>query len=92
MSGNLEGPTLEGVASQLHLSPRTLRRHLKEQGTNFQTIFNNVRKEMAIGLLKETRLSVEEISSQLNFSDTANFRNAFKRWTGMSPGAFRKLP
>lgn len=90
LANELQTPSMELVADRLDLTPRTLRRHLKEQGTNFQTILDEVRRDLALELLKETRLTVDEIAEKLNYADTANFRNAFKRWVGMPPGQYRK--
>jgi len=84
--------TLDGIAEYFDVSPRTLRRHLKEQGTSFQEIINSVRKDLAAKLLKDTTLSIEQIADKLRFSDAANFRNAFKRWTGTPPSSYRKQP
>ena len=83
-------PRLEQVAAQLHLSPRTLKRRLREQGTGFQAIVDSVRLEQARLLLTETALSVDAIAASLGYSDTSNFNRAFRRWQGLSPAAYRR--
>jgi AraC-like DNA-binding protein len=82
-------PTLSEVASQLHLSPRTLRRKLEATQNSYNQILEDVRKKLAIRYLLETPMTTEAISERLSYSDAANFRHAFKRWTGTAPRAFR---
>lgn len=91
LDGETVLPSLEDVARQLNVSSRTLRRNLKNQGTNFQSILNNTRKELAIESLTISNKSVEQIATDLNFSDPSNFRSAFKRWTGTTPSKYREL-
>lgn len=82
-------PDVEAVAGQLHMTSRTLRRKLQAQDTSYQAILNDVRKQLAIDYLRKTRMNTEDIAVSLGFSDAANFRNAFKKWTGKTPGEFR---
>lgn len=82
-------PPLPEVASRLHLSPRTLRRKLEVVGSSYNLILEDVRKKLAIRYLLDTPLTTEAISEKLSYSDAANFRHAFKRWTGTAPRAFR---
>lgn len=82
-------PTLSEVASRLHLSPRTLRRKLETTDSSYNQILEDVRKKLAIRYLLDTPLTTEAISEKLSYSDAANFRHAFKRWTGTAPRAFR---
>lgn len=79
------------VASNLNMSARTLRRKLREEKTSFRNLFDELRMEMAIRYLRETDLTVEHISESLGFSDVANFRQAFRRWTKAAPHKFRKM-
>jgi AraC-like DNA-binding protein len=82
-------PSLSEVASRLYTTPRTLRRKLAEQGTSYQQILNDVRKSLAIKFLRETRLSMDEIAERVGFSDSRNFRQAFKKWTDTTPSSHR---
>ena len=84
-------PSLTDVASQLYTTPRTLRRKLAEQGTSYQQILNDVRKRLAIKFLRETQLSMDEIAERVGFSDSRNFRQAFKKWTDSTPSSHRPL-
>jgi AraC-like DNA-binding protein len=79
------------VASDLHMSERTLRRKLREENTSFRNLVDQLRMEMAIKYLRDTDLTVEAISESLGFSDAANFRQAFRRWTNAAPQTFRDI-
>ncbi len=82
-------PTFEQTASEFHLSTRTLRRRLADEGTSFLEILREVRMELAKQYLGETRLSIKEISGLLGFSEVANFQRAFKLWSGVTPSHYR---
>lgn len=82
-------PDVETVAGQLHMTSRTLRRKLQAQDTSYQTILTEVRKQLAMDYLRKTRMSTEDIAASLGFSDAANFRHAFKKWSGKTPSEFR---
>lgn len=87
ISGNT--PTLEQLASQLFMSPSTLKRRLKEQNTTYQEIKAEERFLKAQEMLQQGFQS-ESIAEQLGFSDASNFTKAFKKWSGMTPRAFRQ--
>jgi len=82
-------PNLESVSQELNMSSRSLKRKLKAADSSFQKILDNVRKAEAIEFLCHTELSIDDISLQLGFSDPSNFGRAFKKWTGVSPRAYR---
>jgi AraC-like DNA-binding protein len=84
-------PSLEQIAHRLHMSSRTLRRHLDEEGTSFREILSEVRRELASRHLTEGRLAIGEIAFLLGFSEPSAFHRAFKQWTGHAPHAFRTL-
>jgi AraC-like DNA-binding protein len=79
-------PTAEHVSEALGMSPRTLRRRLKDEGTSHQQLLDGVRKELARSYLAEGKLGVAEVAFLLGFSDPSAFHKAFRRWTGRSPG------
>jgi AraC-like DNA-binding protein len=88
--GNLMRPrSLGDIAGQLYMSERTLRRKLREESTSFRILADQLRTEIAIKYLRDTELTVEAIAELLGFSDAANFRQAFRRWTKATPHAFR---
>lgn len=80
---------LDQAARQLHISPQTLRRHLREEGSSFQALKDQLRRDLAIYQLGQTQTSIREIAEQLGFSEPSAFHRAFKKWTGLPPGAYR---
>jgi AraC-like DNA-binding protein len=82
-------PTMETVARQLTTTVRTLRRKLEAEGASFTQILDDVRCNLAKEYLRSTKLSTEDISELVGFSEVANFRHAFRRWTGSTPANFR---
>lgn len=83
-------PSLEQVADALALSPRTLKRRLALRGASFSELLDAHRRERAVLLLRSSRLPMDEIALKLGYSDAANFTRAFRRWTGMAPGQYRR--
>ncbi|MBB6523081.1 AraC family transcriptional regulator [Pseudoteredinibacter isoporae] len=82
-------PGIKTLAEKLHLSERSLRRRLQEENSSYQQLLNDIRFELAKQYL-DAGLSIEQIAELLEYSETANFSHAFKRWTGLSPVQFRK--
>jgi len=82
-------PDLEGVAKSLNMSSRSLKRKLKAVDSSFQVILDSVRKAQAIEYLCHSSRTIDDISRLLGFSDPSNFGRAFKKWTGLSPRAYR---
>jgi len=84
-----ELPDFEEVASRLRITPQTLRRRLREEGASYQEIKDNIRRDAAIGYLSRPQLSIMEIAQLMGFSEPSTFHRAFKKWTGLTPGAYR---
>jgi AraC-like DNA-binding protein len=82
--------SLEEVAKKLHVSSRTLKRKLADEGTAFSKVLDDERRAHALLLLRAPEPTLDEIADRLGYSDLANFTRAFRRWTGQTPGAFRK--
>lgn len=82
--------SIEQIATDLHLTKRTLQRRLQAQNTNFAQLRDDLRFHYAIKFLIDDQMSVDLVSRGLDFSDRTSFTNAFKRWTGLSPSTFRK--
>jgi AraC-like DNA-binding protein len=80
----------EDVAAMLHMSARTLQRRLESEGTRFSEVLDRVRERHARRLLMDPSLGLAEIAYRAGFADLATFSRAFKRWTGIPPGAFRR--
>ena len=80
---------IESVAAELAMTSRTLRRRLADEKTTFQDLLREIRTQFAITYLRETEMKIEDIADRVGFSDAANFRHAFRRWTNKSPSEFR---
>jgi|RhiMetdeSRZDD1v2_1073273.scaffolds.fasta_scaffold11666_4 AraC-like DNA-binding protein len=78
------------LARQVGVSPRTLHRRLQEHGTSYQTLLDTVRCDLARSYLGEQHLAIDEVAFLLGFAETSTFYRAFKRWTGMTPGEYRR--
>ncbi len=85
-------PHIQKVAATLGMNVRTLQRRLAEAGTTHNQLIDEVRFEAATRLLADHDLTLAEIASALGYSDPAHFTRAFSRWTGRTPGAYRRRP
>jgi len=83
-------PEVEHLASALNMSLRSLQRKLQEEGTSYNTLLDETRRELAACYIDDRQLSISEISYLLGFSEPANFTRAFRRWTGKAPSSFRE--
>jgi len=86
----LLGDSIDALAAELGLHPRTLQRRLREEGEQWSGIVGRVRQHLACEWLNSTALSVEDISERLGFADRRSFTQAFTRWTGQTPSDFRR--
>lgn len=82
-------PSQENMAEELGMSARTLIRKLKAEHTSYQTLLDEVRKELACWYLQNSDLSIERIAEHLGFIDTSNFSRVFRRWMGCTPSQFK---
>ena len=85
-----QADTIQGAATALLLSTRTLTRRLKEEGTSYQMVKDALRRDIAVQQLIHTDLSITQIALGLGFDSTAVFHRAFRGWTGSTPGAYRR--
>ena len=77
------------VAEKLNITERTLRRRLTADGTNFRTIFDDIKNTLARNYLRKTSLNVLEIADLLNYEEATNFHRAFQRWNSTTPADYR---
>ncbi|MBT2476758.1 AraC family transcriptional regulator [Streptomyces sp. ISL-94] len=89
LRGSPRLPALGEVAARLAVSPATLRRRLQREGTSFQRLKDQVRRDAAIAGLAEGGEPIAELAARLGFSEDTAFHRAFRRWTGTTPGAYR---
>lgn len=83
-------PDLAAAADALHMSASSLQRHLATEGTSFQSLKDELRRDMAIVRLNTSAVPLATLADELGFADSAAFQRAFKNWTGGAPGAYRR--
>lgn len=89
-SAPIESGLVDRVARALHMSVRTLQRKLVANGTTFREVSDEVRGRIAEGYLADPKVSIAEVAFLLGFSEPSSFNRAFRRWTGESPGRWRR--
>ncbi len=83
-------PRMADIARGLGLSARSFHRRLSEQGLSFHTLTEETRREIAIAMLQKENYALSEVAFLTGYSEQSAFNRAFKRWTGMTPAAYRK--
>lgn len=83
-------PSLDDSAHALFMSGRSLSRKLGDEGTSFQKIKDEWRRDLAIQRLVKTGDPIDHIAALIGFDNTSAFHRAFKGWTGSTPGAYRR--
>jgi AraC-like DNA-binding protein len=83
-------PTLTGAARRMGASTRTLQRALRAAEMSYDTLLDETRRRLSIEYLGDDRLSIGEVAVVVGYSEPATFYRAFKRWTGVPPGAYRR--
>jgi AraC-like DNA-binding protein len=78
------------VAGSLSMHRRTLSRRLDEEGTTYQAAIDDVRLAVATHQLRDTRITLDDIAANLGYASVNTFIRAFARWTGVSPGHWRR--
>ena len=84
-----KAPNIEAAARAFNVTSRTFRRKLAAEGTSFRELRCQVRETLAAEYLRTTDLTTAEIAERIGFSDSANFRSAFKRWKNLTPTEYR---
>jgi AraC-like DNA-binding protein len=82
-------PDMGGVARDLGLSTRSLRRRLADDGVSYKALVQSVLEIRATQLLSDPNRTIQETAAEMGFSDPSAFQRAFKRWKGMNPGQFK---
>jgi AraC-like DNA-binding protein len=83
-------PGFDALAKRLDSSPSALRRALEREGTSFRAIKDALRRDLAIEQLSHGDLPVPEIARAVGFAEPSAFHRAFKQWTGVRPGEYRR--
>ena len=84
-------PGIQDLARELHLSTRTLQRRLTDEGTTFQSLLDDARRELARHYLLHSTRELNETAYLLGYEDANSFFRAFHNWEGTSPGQWRLL-
>lgn len=84
------GADLQQIAERLALSPRTLQRRLREAGLSFNQLVDQTRQQLVVHYLRDPALDLAEIAFLVGFSEPGSLARAFRRWTGHSPGEYRR--
>src|SRR5690606_17931894 len=82
-------PTLGAVAKRMGVSTRTLQRSLHAAQHSYEALLDDTRRQLSIEYLGDDRLTLGEVAVVVGYSEPATFYRAFKRWTGVTPGAYR---
>jgi AraC-like DNA-binding protein len=85
-----EAHDADAIARHLHVSTRSLHRHLRDEGASLQRLKDEVRRERAEALLVRTDHPVKQVALAVGFADEKAFARAFKGWTGETPRGFRR--
>jgi AraC-like DNA-binding protein len=83
-------PDFCDLAGALHMSERTLRRRLEQEGVQLRELIEETRREQACRYLESSAMSVSEIAYRLGFAHPPAFHRAFRRWLGVSPLQYRR--
>jgi AraC-like DNA-binding protein len=78
------------AARELGLSDRSLRRFLAAKGTSYRLLVRTLRQRHADDMLRDPERTIQDTASALGFANVRAFHRAFKQWTGMTPGEFRR--
>jgi AraC-like DNA-binding protein len=81
---------LNDMAAAMGVTPATFRRRLNREGTSYRAIKDQLRRDLAISHLTDSVRSTTEIGCDLGYSERSAFERAFKKWTGVVPGKFRR--
>lgn len=80
-----ELPSLQEISDRLHMTTPTLHRRLGNDGTSYQKLKDECRRDAAIEYLKEGNITTAQLAERMGFSDSSTFHRAFKKWTGKTP-------
>lgn len=83
-------PTIEDIADALHVSSRTLQRHLQDEGSSFQSVLEEARHQLARHYLNNSVLELNEAAYLLGYEDANSFVRAFRTWEGIPPARWRE--
>ncbi|MGA0613814.1 AraC family transcriptional regulator [Paracoccus sp. KR1-242] len=83
-------PDIAQIAKAVALSERTLARKLQAEGTSYQGLVNEIRRDAAKSYLADRSFSIRQVAYLLGYSEQSGFTTAFRRWTNQTPRAYRE--
>jgi AraC-like DNA-binding protein len=87
----VQAHSADAIAALLHMSARTLHRQLKEEGATLQGLKDEVRCDRAKDLLYRSTMPLKQVAEATGFLNEKSFIRAFRGWTGLTPGEFRRM-
>jgi AraC-like DNA-binding protein len=84
-------PRIQDIARELHISPRTLQRRLRDAGYSFQQVLEDARHQLACHYLNSSLLELNETAYLLGYEDANSFVRAFRTWEGIPPAHWRDV-
>jgi AraC-like DNA-binding protein len=88
---NFGDVSIQHISKLMGVSIRTLQRRLSDNNLDYSLLLNNIRHQLALNYIKDTNLSVLQISEKVGYQETSSFSRAFKRWTAVTPKEYRQL-
>ena len=82
--------TGDDLALMLSMHRRTLNRRLRARGTTYQEVLDYVRFTVAAQLLRDSHISLDEVAATLGYASVTPFMRTFHRWSGTTPGRWRR--
>jgi AraC-like DNA-binding protein len=82
-------PASDAMALKLNVAEATMRRRLKLEGHTYQSIKDDLRRDIAIAELQDTDHTIADIAAAVGFAEPSAFHRAFRKWTGMRPTDYR---
>jgi AraC-like DNA-binding protein len=82
-------PAMDDVARHFDMSARSLRRRLSAEGASYKALLERALATIAKRLLENPRMSIQQTADAMGFATPASFHRAFKRWTGLTPKAYK---
>ena len=84
--------TIDKLSGEVGVSRRTLQRRLTDRNSSFKQLLQQLREDLSVHYLDDSRLCITEIAFLLGYSDQASFSNAFRSWRNCSPSEYRNKP
>lgn len=82
--------SIEEVARRMAMTPRTLQRHLSDEGRQFSELLDDTRRDLAAQYLRGARITLTDAAFLVGYSDLTAFHRAFRRWFGQTPLEFQR--